>query len=131
MQLSLPAELGIRACTLLAERYGERPVRLSDICECRGCKKDTLVKVMKDLARADLVRPVRGNQGGYLLRKEPSEITLLDIIEAIEGPQALNRCQHFPSDCDQSKTCKVQLVWKRIQENYVRELAAVTLADLQ
>ena len=131
MQLSLPAELGIRACTLLAERYGERPVRLSDICECRGCKKDTLVKVMKDLARADLVRPVRGNQGGYLLRKEPSEITLLNIIEAIEGPQALNRCQHLPSDCDQSETCKVQLVWKRIQENYIRELAAVTLADLQ
>lgn len=131
MQLSLPAELGIRACTLLAEHNGERPVRLSDICECRDCKKDTLVKVMKDLARADLVRPVRGNQGGYLLRKEPSEITLLDIIEAIEGTQALNRCQHVPSDCDKSETCKVQLVWKRIQKYYIRELSSITLADLQ
>ena len=112
----------------MAQRHGDKPVPLDVICDARDLPKQYLVKIFALLARADLVTPVRGKHGGYLLSREPEDITLLNIVEAIEGPIAVNRCQETPPKCDQDE-CPIRPVWSEIQELVREKLAAVTLAD--
>jgi len=86
------------------------------------------VKIFALLARADLVLPVRGKHGGYLLSREPKDITLLEMIEAVEGPMAINRCQEDPPRCD-FEDCPLRPVWEDIQQFLRQKLSSVTLAD--
>ena len=81
------------------------------------------------MARAGIVRPIRGKNGGYVLTRSPKEITLLEIIESVEGPQALNICQNNPPLCENAEKCKVQKVWKELQTIFDRKLSSVTLGD--
>ena len=128
MKLSQAAELAVRGIQVLAQRHGDRPVPLDAICQARELAKQYLVKIFSLLARADLVTPVRGKHGGYLLSREPQDITLLEVIEAIEGALAVNRCQEDPPKCD-DPDCPVRSVWEDIQITVRDKLAAVTLAE--
>jgi len=82
------------------------------------------------MARAGIVRPIRGKNGGYVLTRDPKNISLLEVIEAVEGPQALNICQNNPPLCENYKTCKVQKVWKELQGIFDKKLSAVKLSEL-
>ena len=128
MKLSQAAELAVRGVQVLAQRHGDKPVPLDAICQARDLPKQYMVKIFSLLARADLVMPIRGKHGGYLLSREPKEITLLEVIEAVEGPLAINRCQEVPPKCD-DVDCPVRPVWKDIQHILHEKLSAVTLAD--
>ncbi len=128
MKLSQAAELAVRGIQVLAQRHGDNPVPLDVICQARNLPKQYLVKIFALLARADLVMPIRGKHGGYLLSREPQDITLLEIVEAVEGPLAVNRCQEDPPKCDQEE-CPIRPVWTDIQSTVRDKLAAVTLAD--
>ena len=128
MKLSQAAELAVRGIQVLAQRHGDKPVPLDAICQARELPKQYLVKIFSLLARADLVTPVRGKHGGYLLSRDPEDITLLEVIEAIEGPLAVNRCQEDPPKCDDVE-CPVRVVWEDIQTTVRDKLAAVTLAQ--
>ncbi len=129
MKLSPAAELGIQGTLVLAENFGQGPTTLAEICELRSLSREYLAKVFGQLARADIVTPVRGKKGGYVLAKDPKDITLLAVIEAVEGTQALNMCQFEPSRCDNSAVCKVQPVWRELQEIFTAKLGSVTLAE--
>ena len=129
MKLSHAAELAIRGALVLGEQYGQGPTTLADICELRGLAREYLAKVFALLVRADLLRPIRGKKGGYILARDPKDITLLQIIEAVEGRQALNLCQHAPPQCEHSETCKMRMVWSELQDVFDEKLSSVTLAD--
>ena len=128
MRLSPAAELAVRGVICLAEHHGEGPIRIADICRERDLRKEYLSKIFGSLARADLITPVRGKGGGYMLAREPSEITVLEVIEAVEGPIVLNYCQHEPPQCDNEK-CRLRPMWAEIQEFVRSKLRAMTLAD--
>ncbi len=128
MKLSAAAELAIRGSTVLAEKYGEGPITLDVICARRDLPKQYLVKIFSSLARAGLVTPIRGKHGGYLLTRDPSEITLLQIIEAVEGPLALNYCQAKPPQC-QETTCPIRPLWTDLQQFVREKLGSTTLAE--
>ena len=113
---------------MLAQRHGGKPIPLNAICEARELPKQYLVKIFALLARANLVMPIRGKHGGYLLSREPKDITLLEVIEAVEGPIAINRCQEVPSQCDQEE-CPVRPVWADVQRFLREKLSSITLAD--
>ena len=129
MNVSPAAELGIRGIRLLAEKADEHPVPLDVICTDGDLPKQYLVKIFAMLAKADLVRPVRGKRGGYLLGRPAGEMTLLEIIEAVQGPLALNFCQHNPPRCDDD-ACPAREVWSELQDVVSKKLASVTLADV-
>lgn len=129
MKLSPAAELGVRGVLVLAEHYGRGPITLAEVCEMRDLSREYLAKVFGLLSRADLVTPIRGKHGGYTLARDPKDISLLEVIEAIEGPQALNLCQHDPPKCEHAETCKVQEVWAELQAVFEDRLAAQSLAD--
>jgi Rrf2 family protein len=129
MKLSPAAELAVRGTLVLTEQYGQGPTTLAQICEEGDLSREYLAKVFGMLARADLVTPIRGKHGGYELARDPSEISLLQIIEAVEGPQALNLCQYDPPKCENAQTCKVQNVWAELQEFFRAKLEAKKLSD--
>jgi Rrf2 family protein len=129
MKLSPAAEFAIRGVSLLAQEYGQGPVTLDTICNARDLPKQYLVKIFASLARAELITPVRGKKGGYMLARPPREITLLNVVEAVEGPIFMNFCQHSPPKCERTHVCQIKPVWDRLQHAVRAELAGMTLAD--
>ena len=128
MKLSLAAELALRGSLVLAEHYGQGLVTLQDVCAARKLPKQYLTKIFASLARADLVTAIRGKRGGYRLNRPPGQITVLEIVEAVEGPIILNFCQHKPPLCDQ-KNCPIRPVWADLQKVIRAKLGGLTLGD--
>ena len=128
MRLSAAAELAVRGVLIIAEHHGEGPVTLARICKQRHLPKQYLTKIFASLARAGLITPIRGKKGGYTLAREPDQISILDVIEAVEGPIALNFCQHNPPRCDQ-EDCPLRAMWTELQGIVCKKLGAVTLAQ--
>jgi Rrf2 family protein len=126
--LSPAAEFAIRGVSVLVEEYGNGPVPLGQICDRRNLARQYLVKIFASLAKAGLVVAVRGKHGGYVLGRKPKDISLLEIIETVEGPIALNYCQHDPPRCDEDG-CPMRPMWAEIQRIVRRKLGAFTLAD--
>lgn len=130
MRLSPAAELAIRGSLVLAQRHNQGPVTLGMICDDdKRLSREYLARVFGMMARAGIVRPIRGKNGGYVLSREPEDISLLDIIESVEGPQALNICQNNPPLCEHTEICKVHKVWTELQEVFTRKLSGVKLSD--
>jgi len=129
MKLSMAAEFAIRGILALAEYYGQGPVPLARICRRRKLPKQYCTKIFGMLVRANLIDAVRGKGGGYALARPPGEISLLSVIEAIEGPLAVNLCQSDPPKCNEPD-CPVYPVWKRVQEQVSTTLAGKSLGEL-
>lgn len=128
MRLTPAAELAVRGALVLAENYGNGPVSIAKVCEIRQLGKEYLTKIFSSLSKAGLVTPIRGKGGGYILARDPAEINLLEIVEAIEGPLALNFCQQDPPRCHE-EDCPVREIWSELQETVRARLASVRLAD--
>ena len=127
MQLSQAAELAVRGIRVLVAKGGDRPTPMDVICAEADLPKQYLVKIFAMLARVGLVRPVRGKRGGYLLGRPAEDISLLDVIEAVEGPVALNLCQIRPPQCE-NKDCAIRPIWAELQETFKAKLAGVNMA---
>jgi len=128
MNISPAAEFAVRGALVLAENYGNGPTTLDSVCAVRDLSKQYLVKIFASLAKAGLVTPIRGKKGGYLLSREPDEISILELIEAVEGPIAINFCQHNPPRCGHSD-CPLRPKWSEIQQFVCVTLGDVTLGD--
>ena len=85
--------------------------------------KSFLAKILQKLSRAGIVQSYRGVKGGFRLTRPPKKITLLDVVMAIEGPVAMNRCTMAGEFCNFTHTCSVHPVWSRLRiivEKYLR-----------
>ena len=122
----MAAELAIRGTLTLARNSGDGPMPLKEICEARELPRDYMARIFGDLSRAQIVAAVRGKGGGYRLARPAETISLLDIIEAVEGPLALNLCQFDPPQCEE-RDCPVRPVWTDLQETVRRALKSKTL----
>lgn len=101
------------------------------ISEKTGIPLPTVAKLMKNLNRAGLVRSQRGVNGGYALGRLPAEITLADVIQAVEGPIALTACADTSEEqCSLEAVCPVQGRWNRVNAAVRAALEDVTLADM-
>ncbi len=130
MRLTREGDYAVRVMVDLAARTAERPVRRAAIQARQDVPAAYLGKIVQTLARAGLVRTRPGPRGGVWLAAPPEAITLRRVIEAVEGPIALNRCVTTPSQCPRDRVCPVHPVWLRLQALVVRELDGVTLAEL-
>lgn len=92
--------------------------------------KAFLHKITAELVRAGLLLTQTGPSGGLALQKPASEISLLDVVEAIEGPVCLNICLVRPQECNRDRFCPAHEVWARLQMLVVAELRQAVLADL-
>ncbi len=130
MQLTRQADYAIRALLHLSEEGTGAVVQTKEIASSEGIPEKYLPTIMRTLARAGLVRTLRGNQGGVLLARKPGEINLREVIEAIEEPIVLNRCLRNEGECDREGFCPVHPVWDRIQQALTDKLESTTFADL-
>lgn len=128
MKISPAAELAVRGMAVLAKEYGKGPTPLLNICSARDLPKEYLTKIFGLLTKGNLVTPIRGKNGGYKLARDPSQITLLEIVEAVEGPIVVNLCQHTPPRCDQGD-CPFRPVWEDLQKTIRSKLGMVKLSQ--
>lgn len=130
MRLTRGADYGARGIIRLA-RMSENSVALvGEIAAAEGLPESYLAKIFQDLAKEGIVRSHRGARGGFSLARPAEQITLKQIIEAIEGPIALNRCLASWEGCDLRDSCALYPVLARAQEQLLSILDGTTLKHL-
>ena len=130
MKFSARVSYGLRAAMILAERYGEGPVLGKDISEAESLPPAYLEQIMASLRRADLVGGTRGARGGYVLTRSPEDVTLSELIVALEGPIALSECPGGASCCASPETCPVREVFAQAEDALHEVFDNRTLADI-
>lgn len=133
VRVSTRGDYASRALLSLALHAPEDgPVAVRDIAERTGLPQPYLEQILLALKGAGLVRSKRGVGGGYTLAREPSEITLADIVSAVDGPIALGDFgdPHTGGACDHEGQCVLLAIWGWVGSEIRRRLAGITLADL-
>lgn len=128
--LSRRADYGVRAMVDVASQSPANRLVVSEIAERQRIPVHFLAKIMPRLAHAGLVHTSLGASGGVALALPADQITLLQIIEAIDGPLLLNLCSLNPQQCDCNKNCAALDVWCRAQAQLNQTLAQTRLGDL-
>ncbi len=130
MHLTRQSDYAVRAVLhLSALPYGE-VFQTKDIAANEEIPGKYLPSIIRTLARAGIIRTLRGNQGGVMLSRPPEEISLREVIEAIEGPIMLVQCQREPGRCALQDGCSFLAVCEDMQGMMVSQLEGTTFADL-
>ena len=135
---STKAEYGVRVMVELARQPGDEPIPLAEIAERGGLPLAYLEHLVARLRKAGLVDSRRGSRGGYLLARKAQEITMAEVVEALEGSIAPIECISEGSDgsivcsreTEPGHSCPTKLLWTRVRGSIVRTLGEMTLADL-
>ena len=132
MQVSQKTRYGLRAMFELAKRYGQGPVRISDIAEKQAIPARFLEGILNQLRQAGLLRSVRGARGGYELAEAPAQISVGDMIRVIEGPVAPAACvnDENPEACPLFGDCVFLPLWKRAADALNEVYDGTSFADL-
>ena len=139
MMFSTKAEYGVRVMAHLAKHGGDTPISLNAIADAEGLPLAYLEHLAQRLRRSELVQSTRGAHGGYTLGRPAEEITMAEIVRALEGAIAPIECISADPDgqlvCTREgeaghDPCPTKLLWTRVQGSIVRTLTDMTLADL-
>ncbi len=130
MKLSTKGRYGVRLMLDLANHYGEGPVLLREISRREDISEKYLWHLINPLKSAGLIHATRGAHGGYELAKAPSEITVKDIFEVVEGPICLVDCIESPATCKRSDFCIARDLWGDASRALAESLEKTTLALL-
>ena len=117
---------------LLANLAANREMVCSaaDVASATGIALPTVSKLLKELAKAEIVTSTRGSHGGYQLARDATDISAADVIDALEGPVSITECSGTDSHCDLEAQCHVGGTWQRINVAIRQALDEVSLADL-
>lgn len=116
--------------TVLAARPGG-VLSAAELAEQAGLEIPTVAKLLRPLAQAGLVEGFRGAGGGYRLARDPDAISLVEIVEAMEGPLGMTECSLHGGSCGLERSCGVRANWRRINDVVADALRGVTLAQMQ
>ncbi len=130
MKLSTRGRYGLKAMFDLALHDGNEPIPLKLIAERQKISDQYLEQIFSALKKAELVRSVRGAQGGYFLYKKPSEITVGNILRVLEGNLKITDCQMDEDLCENSNSCATKGVWTRLQKSMEAVVDSITLQDM-
>ena len=130
MMISRRTDYGVRIVLDLAALPQDERTAAHDIADRQQIPRPFLAKIVSQLCLAGLVTTYRGAGGGVALAKPAAEITLLEVVEALEGPVRLNRCVIRPDDCPRNTYCPVHLVWSQAQADLVDRLGHTTFEIL-
>ncbi|MFC4804591.1 RrF2 family transcriptional regulator [Filifactor villosus] len=132
MKLSTKGRYGLKAMFDIATIYErQEPISLKQIAEKNHLSEQYLEQIFSVLKKSGLVKSIRGAQGGYMLGRQPSEITVGDIIRVLEGPIAPSMCVlEEETDCIELRTCPTRDVWKQIKDSVDEVIDNITLEDM-
>lgn len=130
MKLSKKADYGLIALKHLATHNGHGSASASDIAEVYHLSAPLMAKVLQKLARGRLVAARHGSSGGYTLARDPSLITALDVIRAIEGPLFITSCFTSHGECEITTTCSIREPLRRVNDSILDVLGKVTISQM-
>jgi Rrf2 family protein len=130
MEITREADYAIRCVFYLSGRLDEVTM-IDEIAREMSIPKSFLAKILQKLTRAGIVNSYRGVKGGFQLARAPKNITLLDVVEAIEGPVGMNICVLDTGQCDLSGTCCIHPVWVEIRKDFRKLLGKRDFASLR
>jgi Rrf2 family protein len=130
MKMSTKGRYGLRIMMELASRYGRGPVLVADIANGQKISGKYIHVLITNLKTSGLVRAVRGPNGGYELARDPSRITVLEVISALEGRSAPVECVVDTSSCPRADHCAVRDIWCDVASAIDGVLASRTLKQL-
>ena len=129
MQITRETDYAIRCVLYLVENPG-KIIMVDSIAKDKEIPKSFLAKILQKLTKADIVKSFRGVKVGFRLLRNPDRITLLNVVEAIEGPIAMNSCVLDKSICRVSDSCSVHPVWVDLREKLEDWLGQYTFENL-
>lgn len=130
MKLSTKGRYGLKAMFYLSVHSENGPVPLKNIAKNQNISEQYLEQLFSTLRKKGLVKSVRGSQGGYLLSKEPREITIGDILIALEGPVSLSECIVDEDFCANSSSCITKVVWEKVKKGIDEVIHSINLQDM-
>ena len=130
MQLTRAADYAVRVMIHLAGLPSGTRASRAELAEAAECPEQFLSKVLQNLTRAGLVISHRGNTGGFELPDSRNAATMLEIVEAIEGPLRLNLCLVSDAACPRQGECPAHCVWAEAQEAMAAVLRKASIGDL-
>lgn len=131
LQIPRKVDYGLRAVIYLSNQDLGRYCSIAEIAQRQLIPQKFLEKILQDLIRGGLVKSKRGPEGGYVLAKPPREISFQDVVEALDGPIAVNVCLDQSSNCGHLPRCTMTGVWSEIQRKVTEVFTQTNLADLQ
>ena len=130
MQITRQADYAVRAVLYLAHLDDSERAATSIVAKEQHIPPSFLAKIISQLSIAGLLHTSRGARGGVTLAREPKDITLLEVVEAIDGPIQLNECVGNEGICSFGRECPLHSVWCEAQEKLVTQLKSTNFADL-
>src|SRR5579859_34992 len=134
MRLTMRSDYGAHAVIELARRAGQGPVQCAEIAACQKIPEAYLDQLLSSLRRVGIVRSVRGPRGGHELARDPRQLTLGDVVTALEGPVVPHEFVHEPAadaeGADWWAACAVRNAWLAATEASQRVLDQTTIQDL-
>ena len=129
MKLSTKGRYGVKAMVELAINYGGAPSSIKTISKRQNISEYYLEQLFSPLRKAKLITSIRGAQGGYVLSREPKDITVAEIMYVLEGPIEIAECIDGVS-CDNLDCCATRLLWAKIKNSIDDVMKSVTLQDI-
>jgi len=130
MQITRQADYAVRAVLYLSRMGDDQRAATSKVAQAQRIPPSFLAKIISQLSIAGLLRTSRGARGGVTLARAPKDITLLEVVEAIDGPIMLNECVGDNVTCAFDKDCPLRPVWCDAQEELVNRLRGTNFEQL-
>lgn len=134
MNVTTRGKYGVKALVELATGRGQGPMPLKHIAEKQGLSEHYLEQLIAPLRKAGLVKSVRGAYGGYMLAREPKDISVGEILRVLEGPLAPSDCavdKGVVEHCGRARGCVARNVWIKVRDSIQEVVDSITLEDLQ
>jgi Rrf2 family protein len=129
MQITRQADYALRAMLYLAQLEPNQRAATSQIAEEQHIPPSFLAKIISQLSIAGLIHTSRGARGGVSLARNPDEVSVLEVVEAIDGPISLNECTENPSACPFGEDCPLRPLWCDTQSELVKRLRKTSFAE--
>ncbi len=129
MQITRQADYALRAMIFLAEMEPNQRAATSQIAEVQHIPPSFLAKIISQLSIAGLIHTSRGARGGVSLARSPEEISILEVVEAIDGPISLNECTADLANCPFGESCTLHELWCSTQAELVAKLRNTNFAQ--
>ena len=127
---SRSAEYAIRAFVYLAEMPEDDYAMVKVIAEKTDIPTHFLAKILQQLARKGFLRSSKGPRGGFILRRPAADITLLQLVDAVDGLSEYKRCQGGMSECSDTNPCGMHDSWSALRSRIIEYLEETTIADV-
>lgn len=130
MKLSTRSRYASRAIVEIAMHPSDKPVNRKTISDNQNISSSYLENILIVLKNQGIIKTIRGPKGGYILAKDPADITMLDIVNTFEGNISAVSCSEDPGTCERNEICPTKIVWDELQKAQEKVLNHFTIEKL-